>query len=129
MGRARKRAVQAARWAARTSRQRPAPSAPDDNDGVDGAELDLGAGRTVYLWGPPEFRADQADIWRESAASVDARRARADAENQKTSAPCDACGRPMSAADRCADCRASGMWFCSACHTRFAAVFAPPARL
>ena len=40
------------------------------------------------------------------------------AENQRASAPCDGCGRPMQAADRCGTCRSRGLWFCDGCHDR-----------
>lgn len=100
MGRARKRAAQAARWAARASYRTSAHDAPDDAP-----------------------RAELNAIWQAAAADVDTCRARAHAENQKASAPCDACGRLMPAAERCADCRRNGLWYCSGCHARFEGAF------
>ena len=49
---------------------------------------------------------------------VAARRADAAIEDQRASAPCDGCGRPMQAADRCGTCRSRGLWFCDGCHDR-----------
>ena len=76
-------------------------------------------GGVVTLFGPPEFKAAMSDIWQGAADRVAVSRANAAAEDQKTSAPCGSCGRLMPAAERCADCRANGVWFCAACHAKF----------
>lgn len=52
------------------------------------------------------------------------RRLNAAAEDRKASAPCDGCGRPMQAADRCGECRSMGLWFCDACHDRLSGLAA-----
>ena len=83
------------------------------------AELDLGGGRMATLYGPPEFRDAMSDMLRLAADDVAIHRLNAAAENQKTAAPCGGCGRLMPAAERCADCRANGVWFCAGCHARF----------
>ena len=86
----------------------PPPGMPDDI-----IEVDLGDGRMMT---------GTADFMREfmvpAAARLEVDRANATAENQKTEAPCSACGRLMPAAERCVACRQNGVWFCASCHAR-----------
>lgn len=81
-------------------------------------ELDVGGAR-VAVFGAPDQQAMLTDALRSAAARNATSRANAAAENQKTEAPCHGCGRPMPAAERCAACRANGVWYCDACHARF----------
>ena len=55
---------------------------------------------------------------RDRIEDLSRRKINAAAENQKASAPCDGCGNPMPAGDRCEGCRARGLWMCTACHAR-----------
>ena len=83
--------------------------------GSDIVEVDLGGG--AVLIGRPDFMGSPM-----AAALSQLKFAQAppnvEAENQKTEAPCAACGRLMPAAERCAACRASGVWYCAGCHAR-----------
>lgn len=76
----------------------------------------------VHIFGdvPPEFMT----TIKQAAAGVAAARARAPAEARKASAPCHGCGRVMPAAERCAACVESGVWYCGACHVKFDGVAA-----
>ena len=74
-------------------------------------------------FGTPDFMDWLAGLMARPACpglDVDERRANAAAENQRASAPCDCCRRLMPASGRCAECRASGVWYCAACHDRLA---------
>ena len=108
------KATRRARRAARAAAMYPAGGGAVDNMDGDLVEVDLGGG--AMMVGTPNF---MREIMAPAAGRLKGTRAKAKAENQKASAPCDACGRLMPAAERCAGCRASGVWYCAACHARF----------
>ena len=81
-------------------------------------ELDVG-GTRVTVFGAAGPQAILVDAMRSAVARSQAARSNAAAENQKTEVPCHGCGRLMPAAERCAGCRASGVWYCDAYHARF----------
>lgn len=81
-------------------------------------ELDVG-GTRVAVFGADGPQAMLVDAMRSAAARSQAARANAPRENQKTEAPCHGRGRLVPVAERCAGCRASGVWYCNACHAEF----------
>ena len=96
--------------------RRAARSGGAGGSGSDIVEVDLGGGavligRPDFMGSPMAAALSQLKFAPEAAPNVEA-------ENQKTEAPCAACGRLMPAAERCAACRASGVWYCAGCHAR-----------
>ena len=83
---------------------------PSDDDMI---EVDLGG--NAMMTGTAGF---MREFMLPAAEGLELDMANAEAENQKASAPCSACGRLMPAAERCAACRQNGVWFCAACHAR-----------
>ena len=108
------RAARRARRAARAAAMYPAGDAGGVDDlAGDLVEVDLGGG--AMMVGTPNF---MREFMAPAAERLKGTRAKAKAENQKASAPCEACGRLMPAAERCAACRENGVWYCAGCHAR-----------
>lgn len=101
------------RWQAEGSR-RPEPSSSGGPGGHDGPVRDLDSAMAMLGDMPAETQAMFARV----VANVVATRARAPEEALKASAPCNACGRIMLAAERCPGCVAGGAWYCRDCHAR-----------
>lgn len=108
-GRRRKRR----RWQVEGNR-RPEPPAPGGTGGHDGPVRDLDSAIAMLGDVPAEMRAMLERV----VDNVAAARARAPEEALKASAPCNARGRLMLAAERCPGCVAGGAWYCRDCHAR-----------
>ena len=102
------------RWKVEGNRRTAPSAAPGGPGGHDGPVRDLRSAMAVLGDVPPEMQAMLEMV----VANVAATRARAPEEALKASAPCNACGRLMLAAERCPGCVAGGAWYCRDCHAR-----------